>query len=104
VQYLCAIKMNDIQPTSSQLATLDQLIQTLIPAYLMPPPGRETLRDWFDKARIPRFKSNPTAARGGGPVYYSVSAVEKFLQSHTLPCRLSPPPTGGSGQNNPSLD
>jgi hypothetical protein len=53
-------------------------------------PSRETLRAWFDQARIPRFKSNPTAKRGGGTVFYSVSAVEKFLQSRTLPCRLAP--------------
>lgn len=34
-------------------------------------------------ARIPRFKPNPTAKRGGGYVYYSVPAVEKFLRSRT---------------------
>ena len=92
-------------PTSSaRLATLDQLVQTLIPAYLDPTPSRETLRDWFDTARIPRFKANPTAKRGGGPVYYSVAAVEKFLQTRTLPCRLPAAtlPTKGthSHQNN----
>ena len=74
---------------SARLATLDQLVITLIPAYLTPIPSHETLRDWFDAARIPRFKANPTARRGGGPVFYSVVAVEKFLQSRTLPCRLS---------------
>jgi hypothetical protein len=76
--------------TSARLASLDGLLQTTIPAFLHPVPSRETLRDWFDKARIPRFKSNPTAKRGGGTVFYSVSAVEKFLQSRTLPCRLPP--------------
>lgn len=73
---------------SARLATLESLVKTLIPAYLDPPPRHETLRDWFDGARIPRFKANPAAKRGGGPVYYSVAAVEKFLQSRTLPCRL----------------
>ena len=73
---------------SARLATLDHLSQTLIPAYLTPPPSNETLRDWFDAAHIPRLKANPTAKRGGGPVYYSVAAVEKFLQTRTLPCRL----------------
>jgi hypothetical protein len=73
---------------SARLASLDGLLQTTIPAFLHPVPSRETLRDWFDKARIPRFKSNPTARRGGGTVFYSVGAVEKFLQSRTLPCRL----------------
>ena len=73
---------------TARLASLDGLLETLIPAFLNPAPSRETLREWFDAARIPRFKANPTARRGGGPVYYSVAAVEKFLQSRTLPCRL----------------
>ena len=81
---------NTIENNSARLATLGQLLQTTIPAYLAPTPSPETLRAWFDRARIPRFKSNPTAKRGGGTVFYSVAAVEKFLQSRTLPCRLSP--------------
>jgi hypothetical protein len=90
---------------SARLATLDQLVQTLIPAYLTPVPSHETLRDWFDAARIPRFKANPAAKRGGGPVFYSVAAVEKFLQTRTLPCRLpaatlpSQKPTANPGFN-----
>jgi hypothetical protein len=90
---------------TARLATLDQLLKTVIPAYLEPAPGRETLRDWFDAARIPRFKANPAARRGGGPVFYSVTAVEKFLQSRTLPCRLPPPvfgPAGGDKSPNPA--
>ena len=67
------------------MATLDQLRQTLLPSYLTPVPSRERLRVWFDDARIPRFKANPAARHGGGPVFYSVSAVEKFLQSRILP-------------------
>lgn len=82
--------MSLIEQNSARLATLDQLLKTIIPAYLTPSPGRETLREWFDRARIPRFKTNPAARRGGGPVFYSVSAVEKFLRSRTLPCRLPP--------------
>ena len=70
------------------MATLNQLVKTVIPAYLTPTPSNETLRTWFDDARIPRFKSNPAAKRGGGPVFYSVAGVEKFLQTRTLPCRL----------------
>jgi hypothetical protein len=80
--------MTTIEHSSARLATLNQLLQTVIPAYLTPPPSAFTLRVWFDQARIPRFKSNPTAKRGGGTVFYSVAAVEKFLQSRTLPCRL----------------
>ena len=91
---------NKFNPTA-RLASLDGLLETIIPAFLNPPPSRETLRDWFDDARIPRFKANPAAKRGGGPVYYSVAAVEKFLQTRTLPCRLPAvtivkPPTGNS--------
>lgn len=67
-----------------RLATLDELLRTVIPLFLSPIPNRETLRDWLDKAKIPRFKSNPSAKRGGGPCYYSVAAVEKFLRSRTL--------------------
>ena len=81
--------MTIIDPSSARLATLNQLLQTVIPAYLTPPPSAFTLRAWFDEARIPRFKSNPSARRGGGTVFYSVAAVEKFLQSRTLPCRLA---------------
>ena len=81
---------NTIENNSARLATLGQLLQTTIPAYLAPTPSPETLRAWFDRARIPRFKANPAAKRGGGPVFYSVSAVEKLLQSRTLPCRLAP--------------
>ena len=73
---------------TARLASLDGLLETVIPAYLNPTPSRETLREWFDTARIPRFKANPAAKRGGGPVFYSVAAVETFLQTRTLPCRL----------------
>jgi hypothetical protein len=75
---------------TARLASLNGLRETLLPAFLDPVPSHETLRGWFDAANIPRFKANPAAKRGGGPVYYSVAAVEKFLQSRTLPCRLSP--------------
>jgi hypothetical protein len=70
---------------NARLATLDQLLQTTIPAFLTPAPSRETLRAWFDAAGIPRFKANPTAQRGGGPCFYSVAAVEKLFRSRTLP-------------------
>jgi hypothetical protein len=72
----------------ARLATLDELLENVIPAFLSPVPCRETLRAWFDEARIPRFKTNPMAKRGGGPVFYSVCHVEKFLRSRTMPGRL----------------
>jgi len=79
---------NPKQMTTARLATLQCMAKTLVAAYLTPVPSNETLREWFDAARIPRFKANPAAKRGGGPVFYSVAAVEKFLQTRTLPCRL----------------
>jgi hypothetical protein len=71
--------------SAARMATIDQLLKTVIPVFLAPPPSRETLRHWFDQARIPRFKANPVAKRGGGPVFYSVSGVEKFLRNRILP-------------------
>ena len=91
--------MTTIDPRSARLATLNQLLQTVIPAYLTPAPSAFTLRAWFDQARIPRFKSNPTARRGGGTVFYSVAAVEKFLESRTLPCRLTTALAGTQSQH-----
>jgi hypothetical protein len=69
---------------TARLATLAQLRETILKNFLNPIPSNETLRAWFDAAKVPRFKSNPAAAKGGGPVYYSVAAVEKFLRSRTI--------------------
>lgn len=74
--------------STARLATLDQLIATVIPLFLSPVPCKATLSNWFDEAKIPRFKSNPLAKRGGGFVYYSVAHVEKFLRNRTLPGRM----------------
>lgn len=82
--------MTEISQTTARLATLDELIKNTLPPFINPVPSRDTLRTWFDAAKIPRFKSNPTAKRGGGKVYYSVPAVEKFLKARTLPCKLLP--------------
>jgi hypothetical protein len=69
---------------TARLATLDQLLQTTIPAFLSPPPARDTLRNLLDREKIPRWKPNALARRGGGRVYYSVSAVERLFRSRTL--------------------
>ena len=99
---------NANQYLAARMATLNQLVKTVIPAYLTPTPSHETLRAWFDDARIPRFKSNPAARRGGGPVFYSVAAVEKFLLTRTLPCRLPaatlPVRNPDNGPASPSLN
>ena len=76
---------------TARLATLDELCKTTLPAFLSPIPTHETLRGWFDEARIPRFKNNPHAKRGGGHVFYQVSAVEKMLSSRLLPWRIKAP-------------
>jgi len=69
---------------TARLATLDRLLETTIRDFIDPAPTRETLREWFDSAGIPRFKANPAAKRGGGEVYYSVPAVEKFFRNRVL--------------------
>jgi trehalose utilization protein len=80
------MEQNKIQGASTaRLATLDELIHGFLQQQFSPVPSREVLREWFDAAKIPRFKSNPTAKRGGGPCFYSVAAVEKFLRARTLP-------------------
>ena len=77
--------MNDKNiSNTARLATLDQLIENILPLFLSPVPSRDTLRDWFDKAKVKRFKSNPTAKRGGGPCFYSVADVENLLRSRTV--------------------
>jgi hypothetical protein len=68
----------------ARAATINQLLEITVPVFLSPPPSRETLRNWLDTANIPRFKANPLAKRGGGPAYYSVAAVEKFLRTRLM--------------------
>jgi hypothetical protein len=75
--------MNTNNPTA-RFATVGELLLTTIPVFLAPPPSVETLRAWFDQGGIPRIKANPLAKRGGGPVYYQVAAVEKFLRQRTM--------------------
>jgi hypothetical protein len=78
------------KPTA-RLATLDQLLEMTVPVFLDPPPARDTLRNWLDVAKIPRFKANPMARRGGGHVYYHVASVEKFFRGRLLPGRMTAP-------------
>lgn len=79
------------ETVQARAATIDELIANTIPLFIRPVPSRDTLRSWFDNAKIPRFKSNPLAKRGGGPVFYQVSSVEKFLRSRMLPGRVIAP-------------
>ena len=68
----------------ARLATIERLRETTIPAFLDPVPQPNTLRYMFRAARIPCFKSNPSAKRGGGIVYYSVAAVEKLFRARMV--------------------
>ena len=74
--------------STARVASLVEIREHIVAPFMHPPPSVETLRDWFNAARIPRFKSNPTAKRGGGPVFYSVPAVEKYLRSRLLPGKV----------------
>ena len=67
----------------ARLATVDQLRVTLLTRYLDPVPSTKTLHAWFRRAAVPRFQANPAAVRGGGPVYYSVAAIEKLIRKRT---------------------
>ena len=77
--------MQAIQGNTARLATLDEILAKVIPLFVAPVPARETVRGWLDDGSVPRFKSNPTARRGGGPCFYSLAAVEKLLRGRTLP-------------------
>jgi hypothetical protein len=81
--------MQNASNQNVRLATLDELLKSIIPVFLSPVPSRHTLRLWLDAAKVPRFKSNPLAKRGGGPCYYQVAAVEKFLRSRMVPGKLA---------------
>jgi hypothetical protein len=65
------------------MATIDHLLKTLIPLHLDPVPKKRTMVNWLDTAGVPKLKANPSAKRGGGFVYYSVSHVEKLLTRGT---------------------
>jgi hypothetical protein len=86
--------MPNTDASTARLATLSQLRETTVPSFVSPVPSNETLRDWFDAAGIPRFKSNPAAQRGGGPCFYSVPAVERFFRLRTMVKRV--PRRGGA--------
>ena len=76
--------LNPQPQTSARAATLDALIENVVPLFLTPAPSRETLRNWFEAAGVPKFKANPSAQRGGGPCFYSVAGVEKFFRSRMI--------------------
>ncbi len=70
-----------------RLATLDELLKSVVPNFLSPVPPKRTFKGWLDNARIPRFKSNCAASRGGGTCWYSIAATEQFFKNRTTPPR-----------------
>ncbi len=66
--------------TKAKLATVDELMKTLVPSYLDPVPTKRTLKEWFKRANISFLKANPNARNGGGVVWYSVAEVERMLR------------------------
>lgn len=56
-------------------------IRAMLEKHITPCPCDKTIRQWFDAAKIPRFKSNAGAKRGGGHCYYSMPHVERWLNS-----------------------
>jgi hypothetical protein len=75
--------------SNARLADMAQIREHLS-NILTPVPAPDTLRALFKRARIPQFKSNPLAVRGGGRVFYSVPHVEKLFRSQLAPARLTP--------------
>ncbi len=51
----------------ARLATMPVLRETILPNFLSPVPSCDTLRVWFIKAKIPKFKINGAARKGGRP-------------------------------------
>lgn len=68
--------------THVRLASMQELRSTFLPNFFSPVPPAETLRDWF--AHLPQFKANPVAKRGGGRIFYSIPAVERFIRSRII--------------------
>jgi len=72
--------MAQIENQQARTATIKRIRSEIAPLFFDPVPSVDTLRNWFDKEQIPRFKSNPTSKRGGGTCWYSVAAVEKYFR------------------------
>lgn len=64
----------------ARLATVDELLEKLVPQYLTPVPSRRAFIEWLGRAGVDRLKANPTAKRGGGACWYHVSQVERLLR------------------------
>lgn len=67
----------------ARLATAEELLQTIIPAYLSPPPTKRALVRLLKSAGVQTFKASPSARRGGGRVFYSVAGTERLLRQRS---------------------
>ena len=63
-----------------RMATLAVLRESLLPNFLAPVPCDETLRLWFDRAAIPKYKPSSGARRGGGAIFYDGGNVYKYAR------------------------
>ncbi len=68
--------MIDNKYVSARLATIKELRETTIAAFLTPVPSHETLRSWFEQARVPRLKANPLP-------FLTIDAMPKGSKYHT---------------------
>jgi hypothetical protein len=75
-----------MDPTTNSQAPADFISLTallapggLVASRLSPPPSRRSLNRGLRRLRVPRWKVNVGAARGGGEVYYSRRGVEVWL-------------------------
>lgn len=64
-----------------RLATLARIKSDVLPGYFDELPSDETLRNHFRAAGIPFIKRNRAAKRGGGPVFWEISAIERYLKA-----------------------
>lgn len=66
-------------------------VRELLAAHLDPVPCRQTLTAWLNAAKVRRMKTNPSAKRGGGPVYWNAADVERMIaQRSALRGNLAP--------------
>ena len=63
-----------------RLVSMNTIRQQMCPSFFSPVPCAPTLRAWLNAARITKFKSNPSAKRGGGRTYYRAAEVERWLR------------------------
>lgn len=64
--------------------TLNDICENVVPLYFSPPPCRMTIYRLLRAAKVPKFKTNLSAKRGGGRAFYSMPVVEKLFQQRVV--------------------